>query len=69
VKVTLCYPALLPGHKPKYGLQPLGVLYIGALLREHGIDVEVLDADVDGLTSRRWSIASWRDSRTWSASA
>lgn len=50
MKVTLCYPSLLPGHEPKYGLQPLGVLYIGALLREHGIDVEVLDADVDGLT-------------------
>jgi anaerobic magnesium-protoporphyrin IX monomethyl ester cyclase len=50
VRVTLCYPSLLPGHKPKYGLQPLGVLYIGALLRRHGIDVTVLDADVDGLT-------------------
>ena len=50
MKVTLCYPSLLPGHKPKYGLQPLGVLYIAALLRQHGMDVEVLDADVDGLT-------------------
>jgi anaerobic magnesium-protoporphyrin IX monomethyl ester cyclase len=50
MKVVLCYPSLLPGQKPKYGLQPLGVLYIAALLRHHGIDVEVLDADIDGLT-------------------
>jgi radical SAM superfamily enzyme YgiQ (UPF0313 family) len=50
VRVLLCYPSLLPGQKPKYGLQPLGVLYIAALLKEHGIDVKVLDADVDGLT-------------------
>lgn len=50
VKVMLCYPSLLPGQKPKYGLQPLGVLYIAALLKRHGIDVQVLDADVEGLT-------------------
>ena len=50
MKVTLCYPSLLPGQKPKYGLQPLGVLYIAAVLREDGNEVEVLDGDVDGLT-------------------
>jgi anaerobic magnesium-protoporphyrin IX monomethyl ester cyclase len=50
MKVTLCYPSLLPGQRAKYGLQPLGVLYIAALLRRHGIAVEVVDADVDGLT-------------------
>lgn len=50
MKVVLCYPSLLPGQKPKYGLQPLGVLYIAAVLRHHGIDVAVLDADVEGLT-------------------
>src|SRR6516225_3448707 len=50
MKVVLCYPSLLPGQKPKYGLQPLGVLYIAAVLRQHGIDVTVLDADIDGLT-------------------
>jgi radical SAM superfamily enzyme YgiQ (UPF0313 family) len=50
MKVTLCYPSLLPGQKANYGLQPLGVLYIAALLRQHGMDVEVVDADVDGLT-------------------
>ena len=33
VKITLCYPALIPGQKPTYGLQPLGVLYIAALLK------------------------------------
>ncbi len=51
-KITLCYPALLPGHKSKYGLQPLGVLYIAALLRREGFDVEVIDADIDGLSVR-----------------
>jgi anaerobic magnesium-protoporphyrin IX monomethyl ester cyclase len=50
VRVTLCYPSLLPGQKANYGLQPLGVLYIAALLRHHGTDVQVIDADVDGLT-------------------
>ena len=50
MKVTLCYPSLLPGQKPKYGLQPLGVLYIAAVLKRAGFAVEVLDADVDGLT-------------------
>jgi len=28
MKVVLCYPPVLPGHKPKYGLQPLGILYL-----------------------------------------
>jgi len=50
VKIALCYPALIPGQKPTYGLQPLGVLYIAALLKREGFDVEVIDADVDGLT-------------------
>ena len=50
MKVTLCYPSLLPGNKAKYGLQPLGVLYIAAVLRQHGNDVQVLDADIEGLT-------------------
>src|SRR6185295_7501768 len=50
MKVILVYPSLLPGQKANYGLQPLGVLYIAARLRENGVDVEVIDADVDGLT-------------------
>jgi radical SAM superfamily enzyme YgiQ (UPF0313 family) len=50
MKITLCYPSLLPGQKPKYGLQPLGVLYIAAVLKHNGFDVSVVDADVDGLT-------------------
>ena len=50
MRITLCYPALLPGRKPTYGLQPLGVLYIAAVLRRDGFDVDVIDADVDGLT-------------------
>jgi radical SAM superfamily enzyme YgiQ (UPF0313 family) len=50
VKITLCYPALLPGQKSKYGLQPLGILYIGTLLKHEGFDVEVFDADIDGLS-------------------
>jgi radical SAM superfamily enzyme YgiQ (UPF0313 family) len=50
MKITLCYPALIPAHKPKYGLQPLGVLYIAALLKREGFAVEVIDADIDGLS-------------------
>ena len=50
MRITLCYPSLLPGQKPKYGLQPLGILYIATLLKSKGFDVTVLDADVDGLT-------------------
>ena len=47
MKVTLCYPALVPGHKAKYGLQTLGILYIAALLRREGFDVAVIDAERD----------------------
>lgn len=50
MKVTLCYPALVPGHKAKYGLQPLGVLYIASLLKREGFEVEIVDADIDGLS-------------------
>ncbi|MBI3940053.1 MAG: cobalamin B12-binding domain-containing protein, partial [Acidobacteria bacterium] len=50
MKITLCYPSLVPGHRPKYGLQPLGVLYIAAVLKENGFDVEVIDAEIEGLT-------------------
>lgn len=49
MKITLCYPALVPGHKAKYGLQPLGVLYIASLLKREGFEVEIVDADIDGL--------------------
>lgn len=49
MKITLCYPSLLPGQKPTYGLQPLGILYIAALLRREGFAVEAIDADIDGL--------------------
>ncbi len=50
MKVVLCYPPMLPGRKPKYGLQPMGALFIAAVLLQHGIDVEVIDADIEGLT-------------------
>lgn len=50
MRVSLVYAPFIPGNKPKYGLQPLGVLYIGALLRREGFDVSVLDADINGLT-------------------
>lgn len=49
-RVLLCYPSVLPGHKPKYGLQPLGILYIAGLLRENGVPVKVLDGDIGGLS-------------------
>jgi hypothetical protein len=64
MRITLCYPPLLPGRKPKYGLQPLGVLYIAAVLREDGHDVQVLDGDIDGLTIEEAS----RANPTWSVS-
>ena len=48
MKVILCYPSMLPGQKPKYGLQPMGILYIAAVLKQNGIDVETLDADYRG---------------------
>ena len=50
MRVALVYAPFIPGYKPQYGLQPLGVLYIGALLRREGFDVSVLDADINGLT-------------------
>src|SRR5262245_3295794 len=50
MKITLCYPALVPGVKPKYGLQPLGVWCIGSLLKHEGFEVEVLDAEIEGLS-------------------
>ncbi|MBI2822523.1 MAG: cobalamin B12-binding domain-containing protein, partial [Acidobacteria bacterium] len=50
MRVSLVYPPFIPGNKPKYGLQPLGVLYIGALLRREGFDVSAHDADINGLT-------------------
>ena len=43
-------PVPAAGSEPKYGLQPLGVLYIAAVLRQHGFEVEVIDGDIDGLT-------------------
>ena len=51
MKVTLVYPPLLPGEKPQYGIPPMGILYIGAELQRAGVDVRVLDADIDGLTA------------------
>lgn len=52
MRVTLCYPALVPGKKPRYGLQPLGVLYIGSLLQREGFEVSVVDGEIEGLTVR-----------------
>src|SRR4051794_14015473 len=50
MRITLCYPALVPGVKPKYGMQPLGVLYIGALLKREGFTVSVIDGEIEGLS-------------------
>ncbi len=50
MKVTLVYPSTLPGEKPEYGLPPMGILYIAAELRRAGVDADVIDADIDGLT-------------------
>ncbi len=50
MKVVLCFPSSLPGQKPNYGLQPMGILYIATVLKENGIDVAVMDSDIDGST-------------------
>ncbi|MFC2048814.1 B12-binding domain-containing radical SAM protein [Elusimicrobiota bacterium] len=50
MKIVLCYPSLLPGQKPRYGLQPLGILYMASVLKENGIDAEIIDAEIEGLT-------------------
>ena len=50
MRVTLCYPPLLPGRPARYGLQPLGVLHIAATLRRAGFAPAVLDADHAGCT-------------------
>ena len=52
MRVTLCYPALLPGEQPQYGLPPMGILYIGSELQEAGHDVTVIDGDIEGLTAQ-----------------
>ncbi len=50
MKVQLIYPPLVPGEKPRYGLQPLGVLYLATFLKRHGIEAGVIDGEIEGLT-------------------
>lgn len=50
MRVALVYAPLLPGHLPNYGLQPLGILSIAAVLNRAGFPTTVLDADIQGLT-------------------
>jgi len=50
MKVMFVYPSLLPGHKPKYGVPPMGILHIAAELQKHGAEAHVLDAEIEGLT-------------------
>jgi radical SAM superfamily enzyme YgiQ (UPF0313 family) len=50
MKVMLVYPPLLPGHKPKYGVPPMGMLHIAAELQKDGIEAHVLDGEIEGLT-------------------
>ncbi len=52
MKVTLVYPSTLPGEKPQYGLPPMGILYIAAELERAGIQCDVIDADIEGLTTK-----------------
>ena len=51
MRITLCYPPLIPGNKPQYGLPPMGILYIGSELQNVGHSVTIVDADIDGLTA------------------
>lgn len=55
MKVVLCYPSILPGENPEYGLPPMGILYIAAELQDAGHNVTVIDADIDGLTAQETS--------------
>jgi radical SAM superfamily enzyme YgiQ (UPF0313 family) len=50
MKVMFVYPSLLPGHKPKYGVPPMGILHIAAELQKQGVEAHVLDAEIEGLT-------------------
>ncbi|MEJ2744648.1 MAG: cobalamin-dependent protein, partial [bacterium] len=50
MKVQLIYPPLVPGEKPRYGLQPLGVLYLATYLQRHGVEASVIDGEIEGLT-------------------
>ena len=50
MKVQLIYPPLIPGEKPRYGLQPLGVLYLATFLQRHGVETGVIDGEIEGLT-------------------
>ena len=38
MRVMLVYPSLFPGHKPKYGVPPMGILHIAAELQKQGVD-------------------------------
>ncbi|MCX6340335.1 MAG: radical SAM protein [Candidatus Aureabacteria bacterium] len=50
MKVQLVYPPLIPGQKPRYGLQPLGALYLATFLQRRGIETGVIDGEIKGLT-------------------
>jgi radical SAM superfamily enzyme YgiQ (UPF0313 family) len=50
MKAMFVYPSLLPGHKPKYGVPPMGMLHIAAELQREGVEAHVLDAEIEGLT-------------------
>ncbi|MCX6355722.1 MAG: radical SAM protein [Candidatus Aureabacteria bacterium] len=50
MKTVLIYPSLTPGIRPRYGLQPLGILYLAARLKAAGVQVEIIDAEILGLT-------------------
>lgn len=47
--VVLIYPSCSPGNKPKYGLPPLGILYLATVLKEKGINAVAIDAEILGL--------------------
>jgi len=50
MKIALVYPALIPGVKPRYGLQPLGILYLAGKLKAAGHQVITIDGEILGLT-------------------
>ena len=50
IDVLLIYPPVIFGKGGKYGLPPMGVLYLAAYLNDHGIKTKVIDAAFQSMT-------------------
>ena len=50
MKIILILTPARPGEKRKFTAPPLGLLYLGAYVKNAGHEVSVIDADVEGYT-------------------